>query len=657
MPVHALAAASPLLAAAVMAVVGARQRSQTGTGPGRWLAVSLGLGLIASLPAGAWLLLEATGEPFPFAGGVAAWTFSVLMCSRMVVPLRLGGRGDLPPVAATGPVVERVGKVARRMGLPPPPVRLVGTLGQLQAFAVTVSPLRPSLLIGDGILQRLKPSEVEAVLGHELAHVANGSLWFLSAAFSAAAAMALLFLGLSEASGLEHAPWLVAFGCWGMLGPLYAAISRPNERWCDLRAARTVGFGSMSGAVDKIHTTLPFPLSGWRSLLVHAVATHPSRAARLAHLRRHAPADERGSLPEDDRSVALHHAAGWAAAIVSLGCGALSFHLLRRGAVAAGLAVLVLPGVLQLGILLAVFLPARLAARRRLTFRVRGRRLFWGGLLATVAGAVSGVVLPPIIDQVVDPRLRRLLAEVALWSGVSLVLGGLLMLLVGAVLIARNRRFPGQVVGRLAQGDFLGARSLVASRRRPDPGLRYVGAIAAVAAGQRALGINELETLVAEKRPPPAALLTLSGLVRMSDPRRSLDLARAAVRRLPADTAARLSVAWATYALGRPEEADAEAAGVERAPGQVGAIALALRTRLALERGDADRARALLAAGSTTAPGEPLLLIVQAQLLAHTGPAAEALRARREAEEAVRTNPLLFLEDELAALPPLPAEP
>ena len=66
--------------------------------------------------------------------------------------------------------MDRVRSVATRMGVAPPPVRIFGTFGALQAFAAIGSPLRPTLLLSDGILQRLAPEEVDAVIGHELGH-------------------------------------------------------------------------------------------------------------------------------------------------------------------------------------------------------------------------------------------------------------------------------------------------------------------------------------------------------------------------------------------------------------------------------------------------------------------------------------------------------
>ena len=46
-----------------------------------------------------------------------------------------------------------------------------------QAFAGGLP--APSLAVTDGILHRLSASERDAIIGHELAHVANRSLWVL----------------------------------------------------------------------------------------------------------------------------------------------------------------------------------------------------------------------------------------------------------------------------------------------------------------------------------------------------------------------------------------------------------------------------------------------------------------------------------------------
>ncbi len=47
----------------------------------------------------------------------------------------------------------------------------------------------PQLVVTDGILQRLSSAESDAIVAHELAHIANGSLWFLYGIFPAACAV------------------------------------------------------------------------------------------------------------------------------------------------------------------------------------------------------------------------------------------------------------------------------------------------------------------------------------------------------------------------------------------------------------------------------------------------------------------------------------
>src|SRR5262249_30545230 len=151
--------------------------------------------------------------------------------------------------------------------------------------------------------------------------------------------------------------------------------------------------------------------------------------------------------------------------------------------------------VLQLSILLRIFLPARLAARRRLPFRVRGRWWFWGGLAMVIAVALLGVKAPGAIVGIEDPGLRRLLWRTFAWVCLGCVIGGFGAMVVGAALMRGSRRLPGVVVELLARGDFLGARSKVLSKKRSDPALRYLAAVAAVAARQREVGTAELEAI------------------------------------------------------------------------------------------------------------------------------------------------------------------
>src|SRR5258705_5592510 len=216
---------------------------------------------------------------------MAAPLIAALTCSALIRPLRLRGRRDLPQLVEEGPIVERVRNIAARLGVAPPPVRTFGTFGALQAYAAIASPLRPTLLLSDGILQRLGPEEVDVVIGHELAHVLNGSLWLMPAIWSAASTLGLLLVGLAAPAWNAGALEAVFALSIPLLLPLFAAINRSNERWCDLRGARAVGFATGVRGLGKVHSALTLPNDGWLALALHAVSTHPPRAARLQALR------------------------------------------------------------------------------------------------------------------------------------------------------------------------------------------------------------------------------------------------------------------------------------------------------------------------------------------------------------------------------------
>src|SRR5262249_32033739 len=149
---------------------------------------------------------------------------------------------------------------------------------------------------------------------------------------------------------------------------------------------------------------------------------------------------------------------------------------------------LALPGVLQIAILLVMFVPARLAARRRLRFQLPGRRWFWGGMVLAIGAMVSGFHVPRAILFFASGLAPRYLANAWLFLEIGLLFAGLVAMLVGAIRIRRGRSFPGKVLGLLAQGHFGEARNLVLQRKSSDPALRYLAAIAGIAAGDRALG-------------------------------------------------------------------------------------------------------------------------------------------------------------------------
>ncbi|MCA1997512.1 MAG: protease HtpX, partial [Armatimonadetes bacterium] len=73
-------------------------------------------------------------------------------------------------------LVETVARLARNAGLPATPEVGVYASDEVNAFATGPSASRSLVAVSTGLLARLDRREVEGVLGHEVAHIANGDM-------------------------------------------------------------------------------------------------------------------------------------------------------------------------------------------------------------------------------------------------------------------------------------------------------------------------------------------------------------------------------------------------------------------------------------------------------------------------------------------------
>src|SRR6185312_10432442 len=90
------------------------------------------------------------------------------------------GNIDPIPLIDDPDVLTRIAELSRKMGIAVPKARLHHSLNPTldqQGWAIGFA--APSIVITDGILLRLSPQECDSTIAHELAHIANGSLWIL----------------------------------------------------------------------------------------------------------------------------------------------------------------------------------------------------------------------------------------------------------------------------------------------------------------------------------------------------------------------------------------------------------------------------------------------------------------------------------------------
>jgi heat shock protein HtpX len=121
----------------------------------------------------------------PGLGSVAA-AFSLAICTYIYFKaadgLVLRAVGASPVERAEAPELHgMVERLAAMADLPKPRIA-VSSLDAPNAFAAGITPPRATIVVTRGLLDRLEEREVEAVLGHEVAHIANRDALVVTAA-------------------------------------------------------------------------------------------------------------------------------------------------------------------------------------------------------------------------------------------------------------------------------------------------------------------------------------------------------------------------------------------------------------------------------------------------------------------------------------------
>ena len=102
-------------------------------------------------------------------------SFISLMMSKMVAKWSIGARIiDSPSTSTEFWLVETVRKQAAKAGIAMPEVAIYE--GEPNAFATGPSRNNSLVAVSTGLLQGMSKEEVEAVLAHEVSHVANGDM-------------------------------------------------------------------------------------------------------------------------------------------------------------------------------------------------------------------------------------------------------------------------------------------------------------------------------------------------------------------------------------------------------------------------------------------------------------------------------------------------
>jgi len=230
---------------------------------------------------------------------VSKWMAKKTMGVRMI---------EAPSNAIEAWVVDTVHKYARRAGIGMPEVGLYEA-PDANAFATGMSRNKALIAVSTGLLQQMTREEAEAVLGHEVAHAANGDMVTL-ALIQGVVNTFVLFLSrvightvdrviFRTESGHGPAFWVTVIIADLVLGVLAAIIvmwfSRQREFRADQGGANLAGRENMIAALERLNSLHPQSLpdklaafgiaGGGAGGLKRLFMTHPPLEDRIAALK------------------------------------------------------------------------------------------------------------------------------------------------------------------------------------------------------------------------------------------------------------------------------------------------------------------------------------------------------------------------------------
>lgn len=248
------------------------------------------------------------------------WGFSgafiSLALSRVMAKWMMGVRIIDPHTAdpAKQSLVQAVHTLARSAGLSAMPEVGVYESPEVNAFATGPTKNRSLVAVSSGLLARLRRDEIDGVLGHEVAHIANGDMvtmtllqgvinafvMFLARAISYAISQVLRSRDEEESASplASYAiTWILEI-VFMILGSIVIAwFSRWREFRADRGGADLAGRQKMIGALDALRRTSELvdksaqpaaqllKINGRPSALLRLFASHPPLETRIERLQ------------------------------------------------------------------------------------------------------------------------------------------------------------------------------------------------------------------------------------------------------------------------------------------------------------------------------------------------------------------------------------
>jgi heat shock protein HtpX len=197
-------------------------------------------------------------------------------------------------------LVDTVSRQAQAAGIGMPDVGIFHS-PQMNAFATGASRNNALVAVSSGLLENMSKEEAEAVMGHEIAHVANGDMITLTLiqgilnVFVLFLARALALAIDRDGRGLGYfAGFMIGQVIFGFLASIVVSyFSRQREFRADVGGAEYASRQGMIGALKRLQQgqagELPNQLAafGINSSVKKMFSTHPPLEERIAKLQAH----------------------------------------------------------------------------------------------------------------------------------------------------------------------------------------------------------------------------------------------------------------------------------------------------------------------------------------------------------------------------------
>jgi len=234
--------------------------------------------------------------------GMAGSVISLFMSKKSAIRGMRVQIIEQPSNATEQWLVDTVYSQAERMGIGKPEVGIYDG-AELNAFATGANRNNALVAVSTGLLRGMEKREVEAVLGHEVAHVANGDMITLTLIQGVVNTFVFFFariIGQAVSRGNRGGYWIGTMVAQALLGFLATFVvmyfSRLREFRADRGGAELTDKSAMAAALERLkgnRAAPPMPAelkafgisggiaSGFKKLFT----THPPLDDRIARLR------------------------------------------------------------------------------------------------------------------------------------------------------------------------------------------------------------------------------------------------------------------------------------------------------------------------------------------------------------------------------------